>query len=179
MPQWQMPKQIYAVELTIAEVFAGAQKKIRRLKNNNVEEVEFFLPPGHWLGTIEIAVNGGNESILISPRLILPPNMKIAPPNLFVDLPLTYMQITLGASVQVKTLEGEVKTLKIPEGTNFGQFIVANGMGLPLNPADLTRRGPLIFQISHRKIENMDEETKEMLRKIQEKFEQQIQEEAK
>lgn len=51
--------------------------------------------------------------------------------DIWLDLPLTFTEAALGATVRVPTLNGEVK-LKIPAGTQSGQVFRLKGKGVPL-----------------------------------------------
>jgi molecular chaperone DnaJ len=50
--------------------------------------------------------------------------------DLTVELPITFAEATLGASVDVPTLNGSVK-LKVPAGTRSGQTFRVKGKGAP------------------------------------------------
>lgn len=50
--------------------------------------------------------------------------------NLICEVPISYAQAVLGATIEVPTLEGR-ETLQIPPGTQFGQEFVLRGRGLP------------------------------------------------
>ena len=50
--------------------------------------------------------------------------------NVFIDMPKSFVQAALGATVQVPTLDGPVE-LKIPEGTQTGSKFRMKGRGIP------------------------------------------------
>ena len=49
--------------------------------------------------------------------------------NIFLEVPLTFVQATLGDDIEVPTIDGKVK-LKIPEGTQTGQVFKLKGKGI-------------------------------------------------
>ncbi len=51
-------------------------------------------------------------------------------PDLQSEVPISFVQASLGSEVEVPTLEGKVK-LKIPEGTQSGKVLRLRGKGLP------------------------------------------------
>jgi molecular chaperone DnaJ len=51
-------------------------------------------------------------------------------PDLHCEIPVTMVQASLGAEIDVPTLEGKVK-LKVPEGTQSGKILRLRGKGLP------------------------------------------------
>ena len=64
--------------------------------------------------------------------------------NLHCEVPIAFTAATLGAEVQVPTLEGRV-TMRIPEGTQSGKVLRLRGRGLPsLNAA---RRGDQLVHL--------------------------------
>ena len=50
--------------------------------------------------------------------------------DLHCEVPVTMVQASLGADIDVPTLEGKVK-LKVPEGTQSGKILRLRGKGLP------------------------------------------------
>jgi molecular chaperone DnaJ len=50
--------------------------------------------------------------------------------DIYCDMPITYVQATLGDEIEVPTLTGRVK-LKIPAGTQTGTFFRIKGKGVP------------------------------------------------
>lgn len=62
--------------------------------------------------------------------------------HLLLELPLSFSQATLGAELDIPTLEGAVK-MAIPKGTQFGDTVRKQGAGLPNLRGG--RRGDLIL----------------------------------
>jgi len=50
--------------------------------------------------------------------------------NVFVDVPLTFVQATLGCEIEIPTIDGNV-TQRIPEGTQHGTKFRLKGRGIP------------------------------------------------
>ena len=66
--------------------------------------------------------------------------------TLTCDVPLTVAEATLGAEIEVPTLEGNVK-YTIPEGTQSGTTFTLRGKGIPyINNS--SRRGDLVFRVN-------------------------------
>lgn len=66
--------------------------------------------------------------------------------NIFCEVPLTVAEATLGAEIEVPTLEGNVK-YNVPEGTQPGTDFTLRGKGIPVVHGN-GRRGDLIFTTS-------------------------------
>ena len=64
--------------------------------------------------------------------------------NIYCEVPLTVAEATLGAEIDVPTLEGNVK-YTIPEGTQPGTKFTLRGKGIPYVNGN-GRRGDLIFR---------------------------------
>lgn len=72
--------------------------------------------------------------------------------DLHCDVPLSFVQATLGDQIEVPTLEGKV-TMRVPEGTQSGKLLRLRGKGLPplqprAEPSQLERmRGDIYVRI--------------------------------
>jgi molecular chaperone DnaJ len=83
--------------------------------------------------------------------------------DLMVDLPITYPEATLGANVEVPTLNGPV-TLKVPAGTPSGKTFRVKGRGAPRKGG----RGDLLAKVKVDVPDKVSQEEKELLRKLRE-----------
>ena len=50
--------------------------------------------------------------------------------NVLVDVPITFIQATLGCEIEIPTIDGKV-TQRIPEGTQHGTKFRLKGKGIP------------------------------------------------
>ena len=87
--------------------------------------------------------------------------------NILCDVPVTFAEATLGASIKVPTLDGETE-YTIPEGTQTGSRFTIKGKGIQSlkNPRS---RGDLIFTVTVEVPTNLNGEQKELLRQFAEK----------
>ena len=82
--------------------------------------------------------------------------------NLFCEIPITVAEATLGAEIDVPTLEGNQK-YTIPEGTQPGTTFTLKQKGIPyINNAN--RRGDLIFRVNIEVPRGLNEKQKEQMR---------------
>ena len=82
--------------------------------------------------------------------------------NLYCEVPLTVAEATLGAEIDVPTLEGNVK-YTIPEGTQPGTTFTIRQKGLPyIN--NQNRKGDLIFTVNVEIPKGLSEKQKEHMR---------------
>lgn len=88
--------------------------------------------------------------------------------HIFCDVPVTIVEATLGAEIDVPTLEGTVK-YKMEEGTQPGATFTLRGKGIPYinrsgNQNAPTRRGDLICTVVVEVPRGLSEKQKEALR---------------
>lgn len=84
--------------------------------------------------------------------------------NLYCEIPLTVAEATLGAEIDVPTLEGNIK-YTIPEGTQPGTQFTVRQKGIPyVNNAN--RKGDLIFTVNVEIPKSLNEKQKECMRQF-------------
>lgn len=86
--------------------------------------------------------------------------------NLHCEVPVSFTQASLGATIEIPLLGGETELLKIASGTEPGEIIRLKGRGLP----DLRsrRRGDLFVKVSVQTPDNLTREEKALLRQFAE-----------
>ena len=82
--------------------------------------------------------------------------------HIFCEIPLTVAEATLGAEIDVPTLEGTVK-YTIPEGTQPGTDFTLKGKGIPYVNGN-GRRGDLIFRVTVEIPKGLNKKQKEAMR---------------
>lgn len=85
--------------------------------------------------------------------------------NLYCKIPITYVEATLGAKVEVPTIDGHA-TIKIPQGTQNGQKFRIRGKGVPALRGNVTGDQFVEVHIDVPRIR--DERSKELLREFEE-----------
>lgn len=82
--------------------------------------------------------------------------------NIFCDIPITVAEATLGAEINIPTLEGSVK-YNIPEGTQPGTRFTLRQNGIPyVNNSN--RRGDLVFTVNVEIPKGLSEKQKDHMR---------------
>ena len=82
--------------------------------------------------------------------------------NIYCEIPITVAEATLGAEIEVPTLEGNVK-YTIPEGTQPGTTFTIRQKGIP-HVHNANRRGDLIFAVNVEIPRGLSEKQKEHMR---------------
>jgi molecular chaperone DnaJ len=76
------------------------------------------------------AGGGPNGDLLLTVRVGKHPVFSYDGLNLRVQVPVTYAEAALGATIQVPTLTGDKVSVKVPAGTASGQILRVKGRGL-------------------------------------------------
>lgn len=129
----------YNITISLEESANGAEKKISLRKGDRIEEMNVKIPPGINTGQkLRLSgkglpgIDGGpNGDVYLHVRVAPHPVFTREGDDIHVDVPIKYTQAILGASVDVPTLGGANKRLKIPAGTQDGTKIRMRGFGTP------------------------------------------------
>lgn len=81
--------------------------------------------------------------------------------NIYCDVPVTFSEAVLGATIDVPTLEGKVD-YTIPEGTQTGTVFKLKNKGI--TEIGSSRRGDLVFRVNVEVPKNLNKEQKELLK---------------
>jgi molecular chaperone DnaJ len=84
--------------------------------------------------------------------------------DLYCDVPVTYAEATLGATIKVPTLEGTVE-YDIPEGTQSGTMFTIRGKGI-VRPNKSSSKGDLKFRVMVEIPTGLNSKQKELLREF-------------
>ncbi len=177
------------VVLSFQEIIEGASKEVqvtvvdssflehqKIVQTTKTSVVTVKIPAGISIGSIlqtEIDLDGKKHLVNIHVNVDIPPGFQVFPGgNVVKELYISYPMSILGGVVEVPTLTGKVEKLKIPEHARPGLLISVKEQGLPRSPRDKTR-GQLLYAINIEIPEAIDEETKDILRQLQKKLEQQ------
>jgi curved DNA-binding protein len=138
MPQKGQDLQ-YNLSITLEESVMGAEKKLALQKEDHVEELSIKIPAGintgkklRLVGKGAHGEDGGppgdlylNINILSHPIFARDGN------DLYIEKSISYSQAVLGTSIDVPTLEGATKRIKILPGTQNNTKIRMKGYGVP------------------------------------------------
>ena len=129
----------YNLTISLEETVLGAEKKIALNKAGKVEEINVKIPKGINTGK-KLRLGGrGLPGSHGGPAGDLYLNITIQPHPIFardgndiyLEKDLKFSQVVLGTSIDVPTIDGAVKRLKIPPGTQNNTKIRMKGYGVP------------------------------------------------
>ena len=98
--------------------------------------------------------------------------------NVYVDVPLTFVQATLGDEIDVPTLDGKVK-LRIPEGTQTGTSFRLRGKGIPRLGGPATQRGDQHVRVHVLTPMHLSDKQRDLLREFGREFGETTQEQSR
>lgn len=123
--------------ITLDEAYHGTTKRLSIQGDSGVESIDVRIPPGVKAGS-KIRVSGKGErlqgssagDLYLSVRMQGHPVYKTKDDDLYVDVPVTFSEATLGAEIEVPTLSGKSR-VKVPAGSQAGRLLRLRGKGMP------------------------------------------------
>ena len=111
------------------------------------------------------AIQGGHTGDLYIKINITPDEtFKRQDLNLVMDLPIKLTDSLLGMTYKLKTLEGNIVEVKIPEGIKHGELLRVRGKGVPSSSG----RGDIIIHIIVKIPNKISRKAKDMIEKLKE-----------
>jgi curved DNA-binding protein len=129
----------YTLTISLDEAYAGSEKRVTLKKGDTTEEISIKIPKGinsgqkmRLTGKGLPGIDGGTSGdlfivIMISPHAIFKREKK----DIFVNKTISFSNAALGTTIDVETIGGETKRLKIPAGTQNNTKIRMKGYGMP------------------------------------------------
>ncbi|MDE2031176.1 MAG: molecular chaperone DnaJ [Patescibacteria group bacterium] len=135
------------------------------------EEINVKIPAGISAGEMVRmtgmgeAVQGGTPGDLYIKINVKPHSVyKRDGLNLILDLPIKLTDALLGMTYKLKTLEGNMIEVKIPEGINHGELLRVRGKGVPSSRG----RGDIIIRILIKMPTKLSRKSKEIIENLKE-----------
>lgn len=129
----------YELTITLNDVNSGSERAISISKIGKIDEIKIKVPPGINTGQKLRVPGKGNASMNGGPPGDLFITINVAPhpvftrdgDNIVVHKTITFSEATLGTSIDVPTLTGDIRRIKIPAGTQNNTKIRMKGYGIP------------------------------------------------
>jgi molecular chaperone DnaJ len=135
------------------------------------EEIEINIPSGIENGQIlrvsekgEAVKGGKSGDLYVRITVKNHSTYKRDGDNLITDISVKLTDAILGSIYKIKTLEGSILEVKIPEGINNGQMLRIKGRGVPL----INGRGDIILNIKVIMPSKISKKAKELINKLKE-----------
>jgi curved DNA-binding protein len=130
----------YNISITLEEAAFGADKRLSVKKEGVTEDINIKIPPGigdgkklRLSGKGLPGVNGGPPGDMYLKVNIIPNPIytRDESDNIYIEKSITFSEAALGTSIDVPTLSGPTKRIKIPAGTQNNTKIRMKGFGIP------------------------------------------------
>jgi curved DNA-binding protein len=142
-PQYDAPQKgedlHYNLSITLEESVSGTEKKIAFQQDQEVHEISVRIPAGISSGKkLRLAgkgypgSQGGPAGDLYLNIAVLPHPIFARDGNdIFIEKSVSFTQAVLGTGIEVPTIDGTIRRIKVPAGTQNGTKIRMKGYGVP------------------------------------------------
>ncbi|MDD4356341.1 MAG: DnaJ C-terminal domain-containing protein [Smithellaceae bacterium] len=129
----------YNLSISLEESVMGSNKKISLQMENKIEDINVKIPPGISSGKKLRLPGKGLPGFNGGPNGDLFLNINVSPHpifardgnDLYIEKTIKFTQAALGTTIDVPTLDGNTKRLKIAPGTQNNTKIRMKGYGVP------------------------------------------------
>ncbi len=146
----------YNISITLEESVSGTEKKLSLQREEKVHEISVSIPAGISTGKkLRLAgkgypgVHGGpNGDIYLNIAVLPHPIFARDGNDIHIEKAVSFTQAVLGSSIEVPTIDGTIKRIKIPVGTQSGTKIRMKGYGVPSLKGSGASKGDQFVKIS-------------------------------
>lgn len=164
----------YNLSISLEEAYRGAEKTIALRQGNTTRELKVKIPPGigsgqklRLQGKGSPGIGGGPAGDIYLNILVQPhPVFSREGDDLVTEVMVRFSEAALGTSVDVPTLNGQTKRLKVPAGTQSNTRIRMKGFGMPHFKGG--GKGDEFVKVSVNIPKKLTDKQQELLRKLSE-----------
>lgn len=146
----------YNLTITLEESVFGADKKLSLQRERDLDEMNVKIPAGISTGKRLRLSGKGSPGTQGGPPGDLYLNINVASHPIFardgndihVEKSIAFTQAVLGTSIDVPTLDGTMKRIKVPSGAQNGTKIRMKGYGVPALRGTSSAKGDQYVKIS-------------------------------
>jgi curved DNA-binding protein len=167
----------YNLSITLEEAVSGVEKKLAfQQQDQEVNEISVRIPAGISTGKkLRLAgkgypgIHGGPAGDLYLNITILPHPIFARDGNdIFIDKSVSFTQAVLGTSIEVPTIDGTIKRIKVPAGTQNATKIRMKGYGVPGLKGSGSAKGDQFVKISIEVPRKINDRQLQIIRKLAE-----------
>ena len=166
----------YNLNITLEESVFGADKKIALKNGKQVNEINVKIPAGISTGKKLRLAGKGNAGPQGGPAGDLYLNINVLPHPIFardgndihIEKLIPFTQAVLGTSIDVPTIDGTIKRIKIPSGTQNGTKIRMKGFGAPALKGTGSTKGDQYVKITIEVPRKLNEKQSQLIKKLSE-----------
>ncbi len=164
----------YNLNITLEESVFGADKKLSLKRDGHVDEINVKIPAGISTGKKLRLAGKGNAGPEGGPTGDLYLNINVASHPIFardgndiyIDKAITFTQAVLGTSIDVPTIDGTIKRIKIPVGTQNGTKIRMKGYGAPALKGTGSTKGDQYVKVTIEVPRKINENQLKLIKKL-------------
>jgi curved DNA-binding protein len=166
----------YNLSITLEEAVSGVEKKLAFQQDQEVNEISVRIPAGISTGKkLRLAgkgypgTHGGPSGDLYLNITILPhPIFSRDGNDIYIDKSVSFTQVVLGTSIEVPTIDGAIKRIKVPAGTQNGTKIRMKGYGVPGLKGSGSAKGDQFVKISIEVPRKINDKQLQLIKKLAE-----------
>ena len=166
----------YNLTITLEESVFGADKKIALKTGKQVNEINVKIPAGISTGKKLRLAGKGNAGQQGGPAGDLYLNINVLPHPIFardgndiyIEKSIPFTQAVLGTSIDVPTIDGTIKRIKIPSGTQNGTKIRMKGFGAPALKGTGSTKGDQYVKITIEVPRKLNDKQSQLVKKLSE-----------
>ena len=166
----------YNLNITLEESVFGADKKLALQRDGQVDEINVKIPAGISTGK-KLRLSGkGNPGVQGGPAGDLYLNINVVSHPIFardgndiyIEKSVLFTQAVLGTSIDVPTIDGTIKRIKIPAGAQNGTKIRMKGYGAPALKGSGSTKGDQYVKISVEVPRKITDKQLQLIKKLSE-----------
>ncbi len=166
----------YNLNITLEESVYGTEKKLSLKRDGRVDEINVKIPAGISTGKKLRLAGKGNAGPEGGPTGDLYLNINVTSHPIFardgndiyLDKAIPFTQAVLGTSIDVPTIDGTIKRIKIPAGTQNGTKIRMKGYGAPGMKGSGAAKGDQYVKITIEVPRKINENQLNLIKKLSE-----------
>jgi curved DNA-binding protein len=166
----------YNLNITLEESVFGADKKLSLKNDGHSYEINVKIPAGISTGKKLRLAGKGNAGPDGGHTGDLYLNINVAPHPIFardgndiyIEKAISFTQAVLGTSIDVPTIDGTIKRIKIPAGTQNGTKIRMKGYGAPALKGNGSTKGDQYVKITIEVPRKISENQLKLIKKLSE-----------
>jgi curved DNA-binding protein len=166
----------YNLSITLEESVSGAEKKLAFQQDQEVHEISVRIPAGISTGKKLRLAGKGYPGAHSGPAGDLYLNITVLPHpifardgnDIFIEKSVSFTQAVLGMSIEVPTIDGTIRRIKVPAGTQNGTKIRMKGYGVPGLKGSGSSKGDQFVKISIEVPRKINDSQLQLIRKLAE-----------
>lgn len=166
----------YNLSITLEESVSGTEKKLAFQQDQEIHEISVRIPAGISTGKkLRLAgkgypgTQGGPAGDLYLNITVLPHPIFARDGNdIYIEKSVSFTQAVLGVSIEVPTIDGTIRRIKVPAGTQNGTKIRMKGYGVPGLKGSGSAKGDQFVKISIEVPRKINESQLQLIRKLAE-----------